>query len=90
MIKDLKVYMSSRIIKANNVILIPHNNPDFDAIGAAAGMTLVAKKFKKQSKIIVNDNLSMIDPGVKIIIDELNRDSDLIIDKNKYDKIKHE
>mgnify|MGYP006343621393 CR=1 FL=1 len=47
MIKDLKLYMNDRIINANKVIIIPHNNPDFDAIGSAAGITLIAKKFKK-------------------------------------------
>ena len=83
MISDLKVYVSDTFLKCNKVILIPHNNPDFDAIGSAAGLTLIAKKFKKESKIIINDNLSMIDPGVKIIVDELNRESNLIIDKNK-------
>ena len=47
------------------------------------------KKYKKESKIIVNDNLSMVDPGVKIIVDELNRESNLVIDKNKYLKEKN-
>lgn len=89
MINDLKVYMTDRIIKASKVIVIPHNNPDFDAIGSAAGLTLIAKKYKKESKIIVNDNLSMVDSGVKIIVDELNRESNLVIDKNKYLKEKN-
>ena len=89
MINDLKVYASDRILKCHKVILIPHNNPDFDAIGSAAGLTLIAKKYKKESKIIVNDNLSMVDPGVKIIVDELNRESNLVIDKNKYLKEKN-
>ena len=52
MINDLKVYASDRILKCHKVILIPHNNPDFDAIGSAAGLTLIAKKYKKESKII--------------------------------------
>ena len=52
MINDLKVYMTDRIIKASKVIVIPHNKPDFDAIGSAAGITLIAKKYKKESKII--------------------------------------
>ena len=90
MISDLKVYVSDTFLKCNKVILIPHNNPDFDAIGSAAGLTLIAKKLKKESKIIINDNLSMIDPGVKIIVDELNRESNLIIDKNKYVKEKND
>ncbi len=31
----------------------------------------------------------MVDPGVKIIVDELNRESNLVIDKNKYLKEKN-
>ena len=90
MINDLKVYMSDKIAKSNKVILIPHKNPDFDAIGSAAGLTLIAKKFKKQSRIIINDNLFMVDPGVKIIVDELNKEEELVIDRNKYIKEKNE
>ena len=44
MINDLRIYMSERIKNAKKVIIIPHINPDFDAIGSAAGITLIAKK----------------------------------------------
>ena len=66
MINDLKVYMTDRIIKASKVIVIPHNKPDFDAIGSAAGITLIAKKFKKKSRIIVSDDITKIYPGVTV------------------------
>lgn len=88
MINDLKVYMTDRIIKANKIIVIPHNNPDFDAIGSAAGITLIAKKFKKESKIIVNDDITKIYPGVKTIIEELNSKKNIVIDKQDYKNIK--
>ena len=87
MINDLKIYMTDRIIKANKVIIIPHINPDFDAIGSASGLTLIAKKFKKESRIIVDDNIDSINNGSRIIIDELNKDKDLVIDKNTYKSI---
>ena len=88
MINDLKVYMTSRILNASKVIVVSHNIPDFDAIGSAAGITLIAKKFKKESRIIVNDNIENIYPGVKVIIEELNSKNDLVIDKSEYEDIK--
>lgn len=88
MIKDLKLYMTDRITNASKVIIIPHNNPDFDAIGSAAGITLIAKKFKKESKIIVNDNIDTINNGARVIIEELNNSNDLVINKEVYKGIK--
>lgn len=88
MINDLRIYMSERIKNAKKVIIIPHINPDFDAIGSAAGITLIAKKFKKESRIIVDDDINTIDDGVRLIINELNQDNEIVIDKSKYKNIK--
>ena len=88
MINDLRIYMSERIKNAKKVIIIPHINPDFDAIGASAGITLIAKKFKKESRIIVDDDINTIDEGVRLIINELNCNKEVVIDKAKYNSIK--
>lgn len=88
MINDLRIYMSERIKNAKKVIIIPHINPDFDAIGSAAGITLIAKKFKKESRIIVDDDINTIDDGVRLIINELNQNNEIVIDKSKYKNIK--
>ena len=88
MINDLKVYMTDRIIKASKVIVIPHNKPDFDAIGSAAGITLIAKKFKKESRIIVNDNIDTINNGARVIIEGLDNSKDLVINNDTYRIIK--
>lgn len=89
MINDLKIYISEKMKNAKKVIIIPHINPDFDAIGSAAGITLIAKKFKKESRIIVDDDINAIDDGVRLIIDELNKDNELVINKSKYKDIKN-
>ena len=88
MINDLRIYMSERIKNAKKVIIIPHINPDFDAIGSAAGITLIAKKFKKESRIIVDDDINTIDDGVRLIINELNQNNEIVIDMSKYKNIK--
>ncbi len=87
-IKDLKSNIENKIISAEKVIIVPHNNADFDAIGSAIGLVLVAKKMKKQSYIIVNDPMHIIDPGVKMIIDESKKDYE-IINCDKYLGITH-
>ena len=89
MINDLKIYISEKMKNAKKVIIIPHINPDFDAIGSASGITLIAKKFKKESRIIVDDDINAIDDGVRLIIDELNKDNELVINKSKYKDIKN-
>lgn len=89
MINDLRIYISEKMKNAKKVIIIPHINPDFDAIGSAAGITLIAKKFKKESRIIVDDDINAIDDGVRLIIDELNKDNELVINKSKYKDIKN-
>ena len=74
MINDLKVYMTDRIIKASKVIVIPHNKPDFDAIGSAAGITLIARKFKKKSRIIVSDDIFLFLKNYKVCSKETPKD----------------
>ena len=90
MISDLKVYVSDTFLKCNKVILIPHNNPDFDAIGSAAGLTLIAKKFKKESKIIINDNdlfvLTDVNKRNLISVNDLLNNNTLIIDHHNEDE----
>ena len=46
-LQELKKTLESKIEKANRVVIIPHNNADFDAIGSAIGLSLIAKKYNK-------------------------------------------
>ncbi len=85
-IKDLKTNIENIISRAEKVIIVPHNNADFDAIGSALGLSLIAKKLKKRSFILVNDQLNLIDQGVRMIIEEAKKDFD-IINRDRYMKI---
>jgi len=87
-VKALKNDIENKIINSEKVIIVPHNNADFDAIGSAIGLALVAKKLKKQSYIIMNDQMQVIDPGVRIIVDDSKKEYD-IINKEKYKSIDH-
>ena len=52
-IKGLKESLIYGINTSDKVIIIPHVNPDFDAIGSALGLAVIAKKYKKDVYIIV-------------------------------------
>lgn len=86
-IKNLKVNLETKILGSNQVILIPHNNIDFDAIASTIGISLIAKKLKKPSHIIVADPAYKIDYGVQMIIDEAKSNFS-IINSEKYSTIK--
>lgn len=88
-IKNLKVNMEQKMLLAENIVIVPHNGIDFDAIGSAIGLSVIAKKLKKPSYIIVNDQPYKVDQGVQAIIEEAKKDFS-IINKDKYLQIKGE
>ena len=87
-IKYLKSIIEGKINKCDRVVIVPHNNADFDAIGSALGISLICKKHNKPFTIIVNDPPHIIEPGVKKIINECNKEF-LIQKKDKYLKNKN-
>ena len=89
-IKDLKNTLEEKIINANSVTIVPHLGVDFDAIGSSIGISLIAKKLKKESSIIVDDPHYKIDPGVQIIINEAKNKEYNIINREKYLQQKNE
>lgn len=82
-VKNLKVNLEEKILEANNVVIVPHSGIDFDAIGSALGLSLIAQKLKKPSCIVVDDPVYKIDHGVQLIIDSVKKDF-TIIDRDKY------
>ena len=85
-IKNLSVDLENKILKSEKVVIVPHNNADFDAIGSAIGLSLIPTKLKKESCIIVNDQIYSVDPGVRIILEESKKDYN-IINRDKYQNI---
>lgn len=86
--KEIKNDIESRIINSEKVVILPHNNVDFDAMGSSLGVSLIAKKLKKKSYIIVNDKTHLIEPGVKLIMDTEKKEYN-IINKDKYQGLLH-
>ena len=84
-IEKLANILSVKIKKSSNVFLIGHNSPDFDAIASCIGLFMIAENYGKKAYIIVDDEESTIEPGVKKIIDE-NRSLFKIIKKENFYK----
>ena len=58
-IKKLRVNMEQKILEANNVVIVPHTGIDFDAIGSAIGLSLIARRMKKPSSIHIRGILTI-------------------------------
>lgn len=69
-IYSLKKSLENKIVGSKKVFLLGHNEPDFDSIGSCIGLSVLASYFGVKSYIIVNDDYTRIQPGVKKIIDE--------------------
>ena len=68
-----------RLLNENDtVFIVPHNRPDMDAIGASIGMSLICKKNKKKSYIVVDDNIEKIESASRKVIEEVKNDFDII------------
>lgn len=82
-IKKFKEVLEQKILEANNIVIVPHNSVDFDAIGAATGLAHIAKKYKKPYYIVVNDPVYKIDHGVQLIIDDAKKEM-TIVSRERY------
>ncbi len=85
-LKELKSIIESEISKSSIVFITGHTSPDFDSIGACIGLQVLTDALGKKSYIIVDDEESKIEPGVKKIIDE-NREKFHIITNKEFKEL---
>ena len=86
-IKDFKENFSKYIKKSNKILIVPHIQPDFDALGSSVGIVNICKKFDKESYILINDDRRKLAGSVNIMIDKI-AEKYKIIDLEKYVKYK--
>ena len=86
-IKKYKDMLEHEIRNSSNVFIVGHNNPDFDSIGSCAGLYTMANKIGKKAYIIVDDDDTKIESGVKRILDE-NNSNFTFIKKSDFEKLK--
>ena len=46
---ELKLTLDNLMVESDAVFIVPHNRPDYDALGACVGMSLIAGKHKKKN-----------------------------------------
>ncbi len=73
-IENLRVNFENKALNSGRLVIIPHKLADFDAIGSAIGLSLAAKKLKKDSIIVVDDKAYELDRGVHAIINEAKKE----------------
>ena len=83
-LKDFKRLLDSRIKDSDSVFITGHISPDFDSIGSAFGLYTLVELFNRPAYIIVDDEASKIEPGVKKIIDDNKRNYNIIKSKNAF------
>ena len=76
--KAIKDTLDRLLIDNDSVFIVPHNNPDFDAISAAIGMALICKKKKKRTFIVINDDYEKLQLEIEKELDEVRGKFDII------------
>lgn len=82
-IKNLKVNLEQKILQTNKVVIVPHNGVDYDALASSIGLSLISKKLKRESVIVIDDPIYKIDHMVQSIIEE-EREKHSIINRERY------
>ena len=76
--RNIKECLDKLLNENDRVFIVPHIKPDMDALGAAIGMSLICKKNKKRSFIVIDDNLEKIEPATRKVIEEIKDEFDII------------
>lgn len=74
----LKTTLDELFSTCDNVFIVAHNRPDFDALGALVGMSLICKKNKKENYIIVDDDYSKLDSEVQKVLSSIKENFTII------------
>ena len=68
-----------RLLEVNdNVFIVPHIRPDFDALGASIGMALICKKNNKKCYIVIDDDYEKLEPETKKVLDSVKGNFEFI------------
>lgn len=80
---EFKNKLEKKIKDNKQIFIIPHLGVDLDAIAASIAMHYIAKKYGKEAHIIIDEDSIKIEPGVKMIIEEVKNHIS-IINMSKY------
>ena len=80
---EFKNKLEKKIKDNKKIFIIPHLGVDLDAIASSIAMYYIAKKYGKEAHIIIDEESMKIEPGVKMIIEEVENNIS-IINMSKY------
>lgn len=86
-IKEFGKILIDRIEDCNQVYLISHEKPDFDAIASLGAMALVCKRHKKASYIIINEDFNTFSDEIKEMIEKIS-EKFVIVDAHHHENNK--
>jgi len=69
--RDIKECLDDLLDRNDKVFIVPHNNPDMDALGAAIGMSLICDKKRKENYIVIDDNIEKIESVTRKVIESV-------------------
>ena len=80
---EFKSKLEKKIKDNKQIFIIPHIGVDLDAIASSIAMYYIAKKYGKETHIIIDEDSMKIEPGVKMIVEEVTNNIS-IINMSKY------
>ena len=72
-IKDFIDLFEREVNNSSKVFVLGHHHYDFDSLGSAIGIAYLTKEYNKDCFIILDEDDSKLEPGVKRIIDKIIR-----------------
>lgn len=86
---EFKNKLESKIKKCEQVFIVPHIGADLDAIASSIAMSYIVRKLGKEAYIILDEEPTKIEPGVRMIIEEAANNIS-IISLDKYRRMSSE
>lgn len=84
---SFKTILTSSIESCNQVFLIAHDNPDFDAIASLGAASLICKRLKKAPYIIIDDSSEKLSDEINEMIDKI-KEKFIVITISDYENNK--
>ncbi len=76
--RDIQECLDRLLDKNGKVFIVPHNNPDMDALGASMGMSLICNKKGKENYIVINDELDKIEAVTRKVLKTVGNEYKII------------
>ena len=79
--RDIKATLDSLLLENDQVFIVPHKRPDFDAIASSIGMSLICQKNNKKSYIVIDDEIDKLESETRKMIESIKDEFEVITSK---------